>query len=109
MACAAPAASSARERVLDLRAQGDRGRLQVVDEVLAVVERRPALIDRVPQPAPYRLQLGLTPGRAEPVGLGVDRGGREPLRLRDQNHRVLAGRGTGSITSPAPATRHGRG
>jgi hypothetical protein len=49
--------------------------------MLAVVERRPTLVDRVPEAAADGLELGVTTWRTEAVGLRVDRGGRETLRL----------------------------
>ena len=72
-----------RERLGDLGPQRDRGRLEVVDEQLGVVERRGAGAGRLRAAAPpARRAPPALPAEPQPVGLGVDLGGRRARRRR---------------------------
>ena len=93
------------QSVGDLGPQRDRRRLQVVDQVLGVLERRGALDDGVAQLAADRLQLGLAAVPAEAVGLGVDVGGGQAHRLRDQ-HDAVVGRRRDRLDHLAGARHH---
>ena len=109
-ACAAPASSSAAQRLLDLGPQRDRRRLQVVDEQLAGSRaashprpRRRAADGESPRARPPRsASRGDRPRRRPRRSRGPRAAGSAPRRTRP-------GSASGSITSPAPATRQGRG
>ena len=91
-----------RERLGDLRAQRDRRRLEVVDQQLAVVERRGAARGGLAQPARERIELGRRRARApSAVGLGVDLGGATARPSSGDQHRRRLARGR-AAARPAP-------
>ena len=65
------------QRLLDLGPQGDRRRLQVVDQMLPVAERRATLVHRVAQLTANRLELGFPSAASR-----GDRPRRRPRRSR---------------------------
>ena len=76
------------ERHLDLGTERESRGLQVVYEALAIFEWGAASLDRIPDSAPDRLELGLAAGTAQPVRLGVDGRSRKALLLGNEDNAM---------------------
>ena len=102
---AAPTSSQRRERRGDLGPQRARGRLQVVDQQLAVVERRGPGRRRRAKPLRQPIELlrrsAPTPADRAPRTRRRSPGPRSPGTSTTPK---CAGAGSGSTTSPAPPT-----